>query len=397
MRKCLAILAAGFFSAGCATPIFAADAQPEYAIIVDAGSSGSRLHLFEYYTDTDRLPVIKDLLVEAKIEAKTKVGLATFAKNPTQAGESLKPIFDIALDYLVNTLHTDPKKVHVSVMGTAGMRMIDQTDSFLIYANVFAYLGNKYPFSIRWSDIETISGKKEGIYDWLDVNYLSGNFANGLSTIGTIDMGGASTQIAFETKDNSKADDKELLNIAGKKYWVYSKSFLGLGQDEARKAMIEKVGEQQASACFPAEAPFSSKTLGDFNFKNCTAHFAAVIKDHHVAEQLPALNHYRFAAFSGAFYTYDFFAVDKTPERQVINQSVQDLCGSGWAGMKERRPQVPEKYLMTYCSNSAYLDQLFFDNYQLRDGQLSVIGKIGNNEIDWTLGALLYQLTQEAK
>lgn len=384
MKKYFAIFIATLFSIVYSSWILA---ENQYAIIVDAGSTGSRLHLFQYETEGHSLPVIKDVFTD-----KTKIGLATFAKNPEQAGESLKPLFDKAYDYVLNTLQADPAKVHVSVMGTAGMRLIKKYEEILIYINVYEYLNEHYPFQV--GSVETISGKKEGIYDWIDVNYLLGNFDK-KNTIGTIDMGGASTQIAFETTDYSKMDDEVDLYLAGKHYTVFSKSFLGLGQDEARKTLIAKIGEEKAKSCFPTGAPFTSTTKGDFNFTNCSEHFAQVIRDYDVKEQLIPFTDQPFAAFSGAFYTYDFFGVDKTPQRNIINKGIQDLCGLGWEGMKKERPKVDEKYIMTYCANGAYFDKLFFDTYQLKDDQLTVVGKIDGKEIDWTVGALLYRLTQK--
>lgn len=64
----------------------------------------------------------------------------------------------------------------------------------------------KYPFILVDNHAEVISGKDEGIYSWIAVNYLLRHFNHMThdakheqpSTTGTLDMGGASLQIAFQ-------------------------------------------------------------------------------------------------------------------------------------------------------------------------------------------------------
>lgn len=48
--------------------------------------------------------------------------------------------------------------------------------------------------------VKIIDGKDEGIYAWISANYFSEKFSkktDPVSTFGTLDLGGASTQIAF--------------------------------------------------------------------------------------------------------------------------------------------------------------------------------------------------------
>lgn len=83
----------------------------------------------------------------------------------------------------------------------------------------------------QWARV--ISGQDEGAYMWLTINYLLKNL-NPLSKVLTIDLGGASTQIAF--RPNTIPAESEIdLNIPNfYDYDIYSISYLGYGNDQAR-------------------------------------------------------------------------------------------------------------------------------------------------------------------
>ncbi len=77
---------------------------------------------------------------------------------------------------------------------------------------------------------------------WLTVNYLMENIlpSPSLKTVLTIDVGGASTQIAFKPGSTPINDTFEVeLEIPNfNEYDIYSTSYLGFGNDEARNKII---------------------------------------------------------------------------------------------------------------------------------------------------------------
>lgn len=61
----------------------------------------------------------------------------------------------------------------------------------------------------------------------------------GRETIGALDLGGASTQITFETSEKVEDKDNEMkLNLYGKTYRLYTQSFLCYGQDQVLKKLL---------------------------------------------------------------------------------------------------------------------------------------------------------------
>src|SRR3990167_8933988 len=159
MRKILLILLVIIFI----TPAFA---KSSYSIVIDAGSSGSRLHFFKYTTGKGNIPVITEEISPIKI----KPGLSSYATNPKGAAESLKPLLDAAIQQ-TQKQSIDPQTVSFILMATAGMRLLPTETQNQIYTEITNYIKTNYSFSIK--TIETISGKMEGIYAWLEVNYLS--------------------------------------------------------------------------------------------------------------------------------------------------------------------------------------------------------------------------------
>ena len=64
-------------------------------------------------------------------------------------------------------------------------------------------LGDRCEFQVRRNDIRILSGVDEGTFGWVAVNLLLGRLGRnaqvgGKATVGCLDMGGGSAQIAFE-------------------------------------------------------------------------------------------------------------------------------------------------------------------------------------------------------
>lgn len=63
----------------------------------------------------------------------------------------------------------------------------------------------------------------------------------GEKTEGSMDLGGASTQIAFEVQDDLKGPDYLHVKLYGYPYNVYTHSFLCYGKNEADKRVLDLI------------------------------------------------------------------------------------------------------------------------------------------------------------
>lgn len=380
MKKHLQLIFATIISSVLSVSAFAN--SNNYIIYIDAGSTGSRLHIFEYEKSLS-VPTIKDVYSES-----IKPGLSEYADHPESAGNSLKKLFDDAAQFL-SVQGADLRTVPVNVFATAGMRLLPENKQQAIYLNVSNFIRNNYNFTIQ--DIKTISGKMEGLYSWLDINYLLENLQNHRPTVGSIDMGGASTQIAFATQDTSKPDDEVSLSIGNQYYKVFSKSFLGLGQDQARDTMLT---DQSASHCFPKNYVVNNVSIGNFNILPCGAIYSKILQNQQVSKQLISTQGESFIAYSGIYFSYNFFYTDKTPDQISLETKIQNVCTKTWEQLQNDYPKIPAKYLSTYCANGVYHSKLIYDTYKIQGSQLMVANQINQKDIDWTLGAALYDLVQ---
>ena len=63
----------------------------------------------------------------------------------------------------------------------------------------------------------------------------------GAVTVGSMDLGGASTQIAFAVQEHGNGSDYMHVKLYGYPYYVYTHSFLCYGKNEAEKRVLDKV------------------------------------------------------------------------------------------------------------------------------------------------------------
>lgn len=359
--------------------IFAANNH--YVIIIDAGSSSSRAHIYQY-EKTDTVPMINDVFTQSN-----KTPLSQFATHPGDAGPSLQSILDASVDYLKQA-NIDASSVSVSVLATAGMRLLTAEQQESIYVSVRDYIRNHYAFTLKEDDVKTISGQMEGVYDWLDVNYLLNHFSDPTVTVGAIDMGGASTQVAFATNDTQVSNNVISIDINHRHYTVFSQSFLGLGQDQARAAMFEQA---VASSCYPDGYEMGSSKIGHFDYSACSHIYNGIIQDHDVKQNIIPVKNQQLVAFSGIYYNYRFLNILQTPTQQALQIQLNTICYQAWAKLQK---QYNDSYLVNQCANGVYFDELLYNTYQLQGSQLRVMNQIDGTDINWTLGALLYRLTQ---
>lgn len=356
--------------------------NPHYAMVVDAGSTGSRLYLFSYQTDKS-VPVINELFV-----ASTQPGLSSYEKQPEQAAESLKPLLDGA-EQKLKSLGQSSTSVSISVLGTGGMRLLPEETQAAIYASIKQYITLHYS-TFTPNQVGTITGKTEGIYGWLDVNYLMGTL-DSRETYGNIDMGGASTQISFEAEAMLDPENEITMHIDGRDRVIYSKSFIGLGLEESRKEMNQS---QSSNTCYPYHYQVSAMKVGHFNFRQCELAYEELIDRHHVHEEVTHVPNRPFIAYSGAYRTLDFFGMRDAINQGVMETNLQSTCSHPWEDLKNMYPNIPEKDLSTYCANGVYLDDLFYNGYHLSDTQVYTATQVNKQNINWTLGALLFELLQ---
>lgn len=209
----------------------------QYALMLDAGSTGSRIHVYKFHYCNGSSPTLIDELFHM-----VKPGLSSYADSPLDAAMSLDALLDKAVQGVPKELHSCTP---VAVKATAGLRLIGPTKSEAILNAVRHRLQTNFPFSVVETDgVAVMDGKDEGVFAWITVNYLLNKIGqkDRKGTAAIMDLGGGSTQIVFEP--NSPAviaaeQHKTHIEFGGHKYVLYQHSYLGYGLMEARRKLLE--------------------------------------------------------------------------------------------------------------------------------------------------------------
>lgn len=222
-----------------------------YIIVIDAGSSASRVHIFSYAPGP---PFTIETPFSPK---KSKPGLATYAENPKRLGKShLKKLIRYAA-------HSIPKDLHshtpILLHATAGLRLLSQSQTDALLKTTCSYIRDHSSFFLPncTSQISLIDGPTEAALAWIGANY-----AGTLHKAPLLAMGGASAQIAFDptpfsenpllSKNDSVYTTKLLLeDNAITTLPLVAKSFLGYGVNEIRKKLFLKLGDSNENPCAP--------------------------------------------------------------------------------------------------------------------------------------------------
>lgn len=223
----------------CTSPAKASDPLVQYALMIDAGSTGSRIHVYKF-NNCGTSPEY-----EYEVFKMTQPGLSSFKGRPSAAAESLDTLLDEAVKVVPEHLR---KCTPVAVKATAGLRILGGEQSEEILKAVERRLHEKYPFPVQEKDgVVIMDGKDEGVYAWITANYLLNTIRAdtppNTPSYAVLDLGGASTQIVFEPKfsrpDSSLIDGEHKydLQFGGKKHVLYQHSYLGYGLMRARKSV----------------------------------------------------------------------------------------------------------------------------------------------------------------
>lgn len=241
----------------------------KYAVVIDAGSSGSRSFVYMWpdpvkYVDevrgeSGKLDALLPVQTQPLWTYKRQPGISTFAGRTREIwAQHLEPLLKTALEVVPVELQSETP---VYFLATAGMRLLPETDQTEILQTVCSLLQSKTSFLVPEceSHVSVIDGETEALYGWLGLNYLVHNsltmqWNNFENTYGFLDMGGASSQLAFAVVSDSpegqkhKEDLQKLrIRTAGGdpvEWSMFVTSWLGFGANQARQRLFDQlVGE----------------------------------------------------------------------------------------------------------------------------------------------------------
>ncbi|KAF7657817.1 hypothetical protein LDENG_00021940 [Lucifuga dentata] len=409
-----------------------------YGVVFDAGSSHTSMYVYKWPADKENGTGIVTQHSECHVKDR---GISSYVGDRGGAAQSLEPCLEQARKDIPKTRH------HLTPLylgATAGMRllnMVNSTESQQILTEV----GNKlrsYPFNFHAAKILNV--QEEGAYGWVTVNYLSENFIKynflghlmnpGRETAGAMDLGGASTQITFETSEVVEDKNKAMqLQLYGRTYNLYTQSFLCYGQNEflrkllAYIVMTQGVKPQLSHPCYPAHFNVSIKLGKDVFDSPCTDEYKPTSFDPEMTITLVGTGEYQhcldsvsamfsftncsfskcsfngvfqpnvtgsFMAFSAFYYMYNYLdsltGIPLTSPHRM-SEATRIICNMTISEMKERT-QKQEKYLKNVCALSNFIQVLLMKGYGFNDRsfpRISFQKKIEGSSVGWALGYML--------
>jgi guanosine-diphosphatase len=224
----------------------------QYVLMIDAGSTGSRIHVFKFNNCKSTPELESELFKQTKkIDGKSS-GLSAYPNDPEAAAHSLDQLLEAAMKEVPDKLKACTP---IAVKATAGLRLLGPEKSGKILEAVRTHLETNYPFPVvsrEENGVAIMDGSDEGVYAWITTNYLLGNIGapEHDQTAAVFDLGGGSTQIVFEPSYKglkhggmpeklAEGDHKYDLDFGGRHFELYQHSHLGYGLMSARDAIFQ--------------------------------------------------------------------------------------------------------------------------------------------------------------
>ncbi|XP_058595616.1 nucleoside diphosphate phosphatase ENTPD5 isoform X3 [Neofelis nebulosa] len=325
-----------------------------YGIMFDAGSTGTRIHV---YTFVQKIPGQLPIL-EGEIFDSVKPGLSAFVDQPKQVREIFK----------------------------------------------------KSPFLVPNDSVSIMDGSYEGILAWVTVNFLTGQLhGQSRETVGTLDLGGASTQITFlpqfkKTLEQTPRGYLTSFEMFNSTYKLYTHSYLGFGLKAARLATLGALetegidGHTFRSACLPrwleaewifggVKYHYGGNKEGEMGFEPCYTEVLRVVQGKlHQPDEVQRSSFYAFSYYYDRAVDTDMIDYETGGVLKVedFERKAREVCDN-LENFASGSPFL--------CMDLSYITALLKDGFGFADSTvLQLSKKVNNIETGWALGATFHLL-----
>jgi len=392
--------------------------QTQYVIVIDAGSSGSRIHVYPYVRG-------KGPLIELKrgedFQKKLKPGLSSYtdpddSEHPLQdATKGISGLLELAREQVPANLRSSTP---VFLYATAGMRKVQvdhpsETEQCMEIVRD-TIQASEFLFQRDWAQI--ITGIDEGLFGWVTANYLnqylSGHEVDAQST-GVLEMGGESVQLTFIPSESSMKfipkDKLRPLKLGNTEFQVFTHSWMGVG--------MESVQNRHDGANSGKTTPCYNKGLtrqgennlhgqswdGEGDFDKCVE---ALTQFAQASEECSAVDDAMMTCvldgtmtpkikYEQLYYIENFLYTgsDLNPSHngadyyKDITQKGKEFCAMSKDEVVAKYPDMSEFDFMKTCFGLAWIHTLLDVGFGLKDySRFEVVREVEGGDIDWAMG-----------
>ncbi|MDG2348502.1 MAG: hypothetical protein P8L77_03455 [Gammaproteobacteria bacterium] len=353
----------------------------DYQIVVDAGSTGTRLHIFKINTSNSKRTIP---LIEEIFSSQSNTGIATHINSQRAINEHLAYVLNPAQKFCFQSkIPCGNAPFHF--LATGGVRILKPSQQKALFNYVQVWLEDNSIF-MNISENRTLTGNEEAELGWL--TSFESELRNNKPLGAYFELGGASMQYAYFTKESNEADIK--YQIKNKNIYLKVGSWLGFGINEAG-TRVTNYWHISQSVCFPKGASKDS----NFNYPKCFSLFQNYLEvnqnfESHKAmiEKLVAQNAPIKLGASFAYMISDGFKVNQPGKFQ---EKLKSICNKSWYDIRTSYIDLVSYHQTSLCAHGTFILNLFsslglpknYSNYSF-------------NTLSWSRGVIIKNwLTQK--
>lgn len=373
------------------------ESEYHYAVIIDAGSSGSRVLSYKFRVPFTVFGQPNLDLVDEYFE-QVKPGLSSYADDPEKGADTIVQLIKRA-EFL-----TPPQKrasTPIIVRATAGLRLLPADKAQQLITHVATAI-SKLGYDVGADSVKIMDGSDEGIFIWYTVNLLH-NLMDG-ETMAALDLGGGSTQITYQLNEGHAASfpavDQYVVS-AGSNITIYTHSYLNLGLLAARYGVFRMEARDNdthefTSVCVDPIVQKEPWTYGNKQYYISGSRRAAGAKRlavyqacHDLVRRyvLATLDWEPAEAPRGTVAAMSYFY------EVAADAGIIDVMKGGTVSVSSYRSSAVRACSAANveqpwaCIDLVYMVALLQDAYKIKDNEpISLFKKVNGHEVSWALG-----------
>ncbi|XP_003371327.1 nucleoside-diphosphatase uda-1 [Trichinella spiralis] len=407
-----------------------------YTMIIDAGSTGTRLEIFEFSHNPSNPSIPFKLQKELFVERNP--GLSSYSSVPKDAAAVVADLMEEAKLAIPKWLW---KHSPVALRATAGFRLLPEETVKIILQEIMSLMicSLDCTFFNSWHytcfckccsalQIETVlrdspfltgedpatvlDGTDEGIFGWFTLNYLLDRLESSMqesnaqrSTIGeklsaaAFDLGGGSTQVTFILRGSEEQYPFSFIKeitLFSKKVKLYSHSYLGNGVMASRLNILRISGKSTGTVISPCIAVADDlnwkfqetnyRILGssEYGFDNCYKN----VRKHVYLSSIHDAGRF----ILGDLYAFGYF-YNHALRIGIISTQGGNVTAAQFLVAAKKACSRTEKFNNDswkpwQCLDLTYIYSLLVDGYGIAaDRNITIVKKLRGMEMSWALGA----------